>query len=359
MTVLRPVDYSSKYKSFFSLACGYSGKSVGLVGYHASYLDHLILHLQYYLKIYCDALESSAQLTNKNVEELTFLDYGCGNGMLGIFAKHCGYKKVICCDLDAGSIEAAQRLSKAMQIQIDHFVQGDVESAEAFCSNNHLKPDLVIGTDVIEHIYDLDHFFSVMKKMNSGQVNIFTTASNPGNPFKVRQLRRLQYRDEITGGYRTHINMQEDCNIIEEPYLLLRKNIIKDFAPALIESEIEKLAHYTRGKNKADIEKSISEYQVSGTLPIINEHDANTCDPLTGSWTERILPLEVYKKVYADAGFKLKIRNGFYNDLTTSVPKRWILSGLNAFISFGGKPAGIIAPFIILSGAPLEKDLRK
>ena len=47
----------------------------------------------------------------------------------------------------------------------------------------------------IEHIYDLQDFFSNIRQINPDIVSVFTTSANPENYFKVRQLKRLQLKE--------------------------------------------------------------------------------------------------------------------------------------------------------------------
>ena len=347
--------FKHKAGSFIEFARRFDASSIGLKGYQASYLNHLLSHLEYYTAIYMQVFKSALAHSEKPWHESTVVDYGCGNAMLGLFAKYCGCKTVICCDLDESSIDAAKKLSNAMNISIEAFVHGDVHSLEKILLLKNFKPGIITGTDVIEHIYDLEDFFTVLRRINSSQVNIFTTASNPANPFKVKEIRALQLRDELIGGKKVHINKQEDDLVMDEPYLMTREKMIRDFAPGLSQSEIEMLAIVTRGKRRNDIEMIVNGYSVTGAVPVIDTADTNTCDPVTGNWTERVVPLDFYSKVYNKCGFELSISNGFYNSFQGSALKKLLLKPMNSFIKNSGSFGRLFGTFYHSYRLPFRK----
>lgn len=338
-------------------------KLQGSTPYQDSYLLHIIDRLDYYIEIYLAAInfaqENKPSLPGKTI----FVDYGCGNGMLGLLAKWIGYQQVICIDHDQSSIESARGLSKATGIAIDHFIHGGINSLVEYCREHQLKPSMIIGTDVIEHIYDLEDFFAKLFILNPEQVNVFTTASNPANPFKVRQLRKLHYRDEYLGGYKRHINSLEDEAEYEKPYLEVRREILRGLDPGLNPDKLETMAHQTRGNNFKDIGIALEAFKRTGQLPVISATGTNTCEPFTGSWSERVLPLSQYQKIYQQAGFKLRLKNGFYNIYEAGFLKKKFGALLNLFQRKWGRSGRFTAPFILLAGVagakPQEKSSNK
>lgn len=331
---------------------GVRSNDIGLYGYQASYFDHLISHLPYYLKIYNHTFYNAAKIVNKNFSGLVLLDYGCGVGLLGLYAKFCRFKKVLLCDIVAENIIAAKKISEYLKISIDEFIIGDIDTVKEKCIKQNIIPDIVIGTDVIEHIYNLDHFFKTLNEINPLQINIFSTASNPDNTFKLKKIKQQQHRDEYTGGYQTHINNYVDEQEFEESFFEIRKKIIKIIWFDVRDDAAHNLAQNLRGKNKADIEFAIQKFKRDGVMPLLPaDIGSNTCDPITGSWTERVLPLSTYKKIYNDAGFHLKIKNGFYNDYNGSVLKKMAAKLINYIIVLFGGSSKIISPFIELIGS--------
>lgn len=315
---------------------------ISTVPYIQKYLGHILQHKKYYLSIYADVLHKLIKHSPKNKAAITLIDFGSGHGLLGIFAKFCGFKKVYLNDIDGKFVDASENLAGQLNIKIDGCIRGDIGYTREYFNNK--MPDAIIGTDVIEHIYDLGIFFNTIRQMNQSMVSVFTTASNPANYFKVKELKKLQLKDEWEGG-------KPGDNIFFgnsplEPFLNIRERIIKNTAAELSDTKVLELAEATRGMNERDIVSAIEQYKASGKLPVPAE-GTNTCDPLTGCWTERILSLEEYNRQYHFAGFRLGFYDGFYNIYVPGF-KKYIKKILNTGVSILGNK---VAPYIILVGS--------
>jgi hypothetical protein len=278
--------------------------------------------------------------------ELSLVDYGAGNGLLGIFAKYSGFKKVILCDLDPEFIHAAHAVSTALKVEIDLFVEGDEQILVSALEGETVHA--IAGTDVIEHVYNLDQFLSAIGKMNKDMVSVFTTASNPDNFFKCRHLRKLQIKDEFQGSHPSDFLLAGAES--HEAFIHIRANIIAAAFPELPAETLEQLKIATRGLNKPDIIESVHRYLATGYMPEVDIHSSNTCNPNTGSWTERILSIEQYYTHYEKNGFSLSIKNGFYNDKTAGI-KKYVNAGRNVITSLAGRWT---APFITLIGGAAQ-----
>lgn len=309
--------------------------------YCKKYLSHLLQHKKYYLAIYADVLDKLIRHSVKKKEDIILIDFGAGNGLLGIFAKFCGFKKVFLNDLDEKFMQASRNLSGKLKIDMDGFIAGELSSVEHYFKNE--KPDAFVGTDVIEHVYDLEVLFKRFQQMNPAMVSVFTTGSNPANYFKVRALNKIQLKDELEGGTpEQHILFGE---IALEPFIRIREKIIRKNGVGLTENDILLLARSTRGQNEQDIILSIDQYKLTGKFPLPASGN-NTCNPLNSSWTERILSFDNYYSLYSAVGFSCKIYDGFYNDhgqgLIIFVKKL-----LNAGITTFRKK---ISPYIVIVG---------
>ncbi|MCX6292900.1 MAG: methyltransferase domain-containing protein [Sphingobacteriales bacterium] len=316
-------------------------QSLAIAPYCKRYLKHLLQNTKYYLSIYAEVLEKVKKECITPIIEMHLLDYGAGNGLLGLFAKCCGFGKVSINDIDESFLSASKVLAKQMGIDIHQFILGDLDEVKKIALPE--KIDALVATDLIEHIYDLDEFVSTMKSLNPELIFVFTTGSNPENYFKVRQLMKLQLRDELIGG------SSDDALLFgheaHEPYLKIREKIIKDDAPELDENIILKLAKLTRGNNKSDIIKGVKKFKETKELPLLIKHPTNTCHPETGSWTERLMPISTYKSIFHQHQFELQISSGFYNHYQP---------GIKGFVSkFLNKTKAIVGlkldPFIILT----------
>ncbi len=320
-------------------------QSLAIAPYCKRYLNHLLQNSKYYLHIYAAVLEKVKKESIKPTVETHLLDYGAGNGLLGLFAKFCGFGKVSINDIDESFLSASKVLANQMNIDINQFVLGDLDDVKQLQLSQ--KIDALVATDLIEHIYDLDAFVSTMKSLYPDLISVFTTGSNPENYFKVRQLMKLQLRDELTGGN------AEDALLFghdaHESYLKIRENIIKDFAPELDQIIIFKLAKLTRGKTKTDIINAVKKFQETKEMPLVIDHPSNTCYPETGSWTERLVPISTYKSIFHSNHFELQISSGFYNHYQPGI-KGIALLFLNKIKSIFGLK---LDPFIFLTGKKL------
>ncbi len=309
--------------------------------YSKRYLGHLLSHQLYYLDIYASVLDNVIRHFPKHIADVTLVDYGAGNGLMGMFAKHCGVGQVVICDLDPDFVYASRVTAAALDIKIDRYITGEI--ADLVVGLQDLDVDAIAGTDVIEHIYDLDHFFSGLKKMNEQMITVFTTASNPCNFFKVKSLQRLQAKDELEGSDPADSVLAGA--VPHESFLHMREKIIRLNFPSMTDDQIMLLAKLTRGLKEDDIIDACSLFVKTGDLPV-HENSTNTCHPITGSWTERVLPLSYFEKLYEKYGFRLEVISGFYNSYIAG-PK-WVVNKiLNLVIKLTGKNT---APFITLIG---------
>jgi 2-polyprenyl-3-methyl-5-hydroxy-6-metoxy-1,4-benzoquinol methylase len=318
-------------------------EALQISAYSKRYLQYLLRHRFYFLAIYSAVLEQMLDQSHKAPAEIVLIDYGAGNGLLGLFAKFCGCPKVFLCDTDPDFINAASQTADAMNIRLDGYTTGDLVTFKSQFPDE--KIDAIIGTDVIEHIYDLNQFFTSVRMLNSSMVTVFTTASNPENYLKLKKLRSMQVHDELEGGDPSDFELAGET--AHPPFLEMRKLIIQEYDPTLEPGQVDKLASLTRGRIKEDILRAVEDLKQSGIWPVPAE-GTNTCHPLTGSWSERVLSLDTYRSIYRIHGFDLEITNGFYDSFSKN-PK----SGLNIFMNILIKIMGKkIAPFITLSGFP-------
>lgn len=317
-----------------------------MAAYPKKYLELLLQHKTYYLHIYAHVLDRLTANTNVAKERLVLVDYGAGNGMLGLFAKYCGFGRVYLNDVSGPFLEAAVQLSKQLGIEADGYIEGDIDTVRKLFKEQHM-PNAIIGTDVIEHIYNLNHFFTTIAGINPKMVTVFTTASVTSNPIKTKQLKQLQHKDELVESNAEHAIPGDE--FAGMPFIKIRGRIIKQHAPKLSRQTIDKLASATRGMNKQDILVSVNRFIEHGKMPVPPTHVTNTCDPITGSWTERLLTTKEYERIYNSAGFSLMVYNGFYNQWQGGL-KSLALNLLNKIIALPAGQGRLITPFITLVG---------
>jgi len=91
--------------------------------YPGIYLSYLLSHLEYFVKIYSAVLNQSLQLADIEIHQARVVDLGAGNGMLGLFAKFCGFKEVYINDIDHTFIEASKKLATRLSILPDNYIK--------------------------------------------------------------------------------------------------------------------------------------------------------------------------------------------------------------------------------------------
>ncbi len=298
--------------------------------YNKRYIRNLKPALAYFMRIYEDCLRRGTQGVNLPLSDLTLIDYGGGSGFLSMAAKRVGIGRVIYIDLNPLSAQTIQVLKEEAGIGPDIILQGDSKFLADWCAKHRISPQLLVATDLIEHVYDLDAFFKDLHQINGSMPLIFTTASSPFNPYVKRRLHKLM--DGCERG------------TLESPnYHTLRHRFISGRYPALTPEEVETWARNTRGMTYDDIQEAIESNRMP-TPP--GPH--NTCDPANGNWTERILPISSYKKLLAPHDLKLSVAKGFYNTYRSSRAMSLLCEGLNLLIRHSGPLGLLIAPFIIL-----------
>lgn len=332
--------FSSYSESFLNKLHNVNVETVSLSPIVKNYLQSVLQHRKYCLEIYCCVLENVVKVAEKKPEQINLLDYGCGNGLLALFAKHCGFAKVYACDYNNDFVEATIALGRQLNIELDSCFSCNEYDLLQQCKS--LQLHTIVGTDIIEHIYNPDIFLKNIYDLNANMVTVFTTASVHDNYFKRKKLYHLMQQDEFVGGSISDFNTQNPLNRL--PYVEIRKKIIQQYFPQLPESDIATLAKNTRGLRYDDIIKYVTDNNAS--LPI---HPYNTCDPLTGNFTERILTTKQYKQLYWNNGFNVKISAGFYNNNNTL--SGFVKQLINKLIALtkGTIIGRILTPFIVLT----------
>jgi DNA phosphorothioation-dependent restriction protein DptG len=99
--------------------------------------------------------------------------------------------------------------------------------------------------------------------------------------------------------------------------------------------------------NEGDV-SSNEQYLLTGRDFIVDIDQYNTCDPNTGNWTERILPLKKYQEILNRQKYQVRIKNGFYNSDRKNIFLSLIAKGINFFVRNSGRIGRVLAPYIIL-----------
>lgn len=323
-------------------------RSLPVSDYSQRYFTDYLRKLRYSLQS-CNLIISWAVAkSGKEPEQITFVDNGGGVGILSFLAKQAGIKTVIYNDIYDVATKDAAVIANALEVSVDHFCVGDADQLVSFVKENELRVDIVASRNVIEHIYNLDVYFETVKNISDGPlVLFFATTANQKNPLVDIYTKRLHRTAEYKGKKAQWGQKQRDAIL---PYLLIRKNILKDEFPGLSDPELAKLAALTRGMMKEDIILAGKKFLETKQLPKQPAHPTNTCDPFTGNWMEHLVPIDEYQRLFRNNGFEFELINGFYNTGYKMKVLNLITPVINKFIKFLGRRAIFLSPFIGLMG---------
>lgn len=290
-------------KDFVSTLRNIPLDELSISDYNKKYIRRMLPKMEYYADIYLNVIDFYCLTVDGFPYDHPVVDYGGGHGFLSILLKTLGAKHVIYVDNNPQSVAAAKAIKDHVGKGADVFICGEEEDLIEWCQNNEVKPSLLMGFDVIEHIYDLDKYFDNLFTAFPDMNHSYTTASVEKNIFKTRKLKKQMYLDE----YGTDT---------KQGYFDIRKQFIKNEFPALTDEEAHLWAADTRGMNYKDILLT-----VSLKMDVTPKDDYNTCNPETGSWTERILTEKEYRDLISRHGGGLFILPGKYNKSHKGIKK--------------------------------------
>jgi 2-polyprenyl-3-methyl-5-hydroxy-6-metoxy-1,4-benzoquinol methylase len=189
-------------------------------------------------------LYRAIRITGRQPSQVVLMDYGAGVGTLFLLAKIIGCSQVIYNDHLEDWRKSAQLLAEAVNVQIDHYIVGDIRDCLHRLYQLNLKCDLITSRNVIEHIYKLDDFFSAIHESQPKAIVFSSTTANKNNPGSVIK-HWLWHRkwEKVFRGKRTVM--------------------IERMAPDLARDRKEKLARATRGLASEDLQSAVGEYMYS------------------------------------------------------------------------------------------------
>lgn len=295
--------------------------------YSRSYILRMMPHLDYYFDIYQRCLDQMLHALGKAPAQIVMVDYGGGHGFLSLLAKARGIGRVVYLDYNPQAVETVTAIGQQVGLMPDDILQGSSSELRQWCRENGVTPDALLGMDVIEHIYRLDTFFSDLQGISPRLYQLFTTGSTPYNRRVAKRLRAVMQADEV--GHNG-----------QKGFFQQRRDFIAQHYPHLSPIQLDAWAQSTRGLVFDDILQAVE----TGSPADLSD-PYNTCDPATGSWTERILTLEQYQDIARPYGFAITLRNGFYNPYRGGL-KGLMSKALNLLIR--NSRLRSLAPFIIL-----------
>ncbi|MEO6713939.1 MAG: methyltransferase domain-containing protein [Mycobacteriales bacterium] len=320
--------------------------AVGMSEYSSRYLTEALLREGYQLNVTGHVLFRALDGLSDELESVTLVDYGGGNGLLSLLAREMGVGTIVFNDIFEGSCTDARLLAKTMGLEADHYVHGDLDALTSFLAERDLSCDVVVSYDVIEHIYDVDEHLQHLPAITSGRLRVvMASAANMLNPRRHRQLMATQRLIELQDRQPSAGHKERDALLA---YANIRAGLIRAHAPALSAADVERLTVATRGLMTGDIEAAVDRFVADGMLPQPPVHPTNTCDPLTGNWAEHLMDPYRLAADLSAAGVPCRVEAGYY--AFNSGARGVAGAVLNRAVRVTGKLGLRMAPYYVLVG---------
>jgi len=320
--------------------------------YFTSHLENLTGSLRRYGFLISWALSK----IKKPFSDTVIIDYGGGSGILSLLCKELGIGTVIYVDIFEDSCRDAEVIGNKIGSAADHYVEGDIDSLDEFLKAKHIKFDALVSYDVIEHIYDIEKFFSILSKLPHKHFSaVLASGANGRNPVLKRRLMKLHHKFEYISREPQKGHKERDSL---NAYFETRKEIIVSNFNKLTSDEIHELSIRTRGLCEGDILRTVSNYQKSGSLPSPPNHPTNTCDPSTGNWAERIMETEYLKDFLQKQKLNVSVFPGYYSAASEKRIKRTAATFLNYSIKQLGISGLMIAPYYVIHAISKNSGVR-
>jgi len=311
--------------------------------YFGSHVASIRQVLQYYTYVLCCAFSQAARAT----DDLVFIDYGGGSGLLSLLARELGVRTAIYVDIYDVSCRDAELIARSLGLPADVYLTGDIDELLAFLEERRIACDVLASVNVIEHIYDIEGFLSKLGELPGPGLSVaLSSDANDENPWERRSFARLHRRIEHEDRTRGWGHKERDSL---ESYRSIRRRLISECAADLSCEELDRLAAATRGLRAADIRARVNAYRCTGEMPEEPKHPTNTCDPRTGNWAERLLSPEYLRERLAGEGFGAEVLRGYYGASLHPL-KRLIGPCLNRLIAGLGSRGLTLSPFYVLRG---------
>jgi hypothetical protein len=246
-----------------------------------------------------------------------------------------GCKKVIYNDLLEEWKQNALLIAKAIDIDVDEYIVGDIEETLKILQEKAIVCDIITSRNVIEHIYKLDEFYKIIYNYQSNSIVYSSTTANFNNP--AMNLKHVLYHNKV-----------------EKIYLRQRIDFLQDQFKQLDSNAVKKLAEATRGYEKSELTKAINSFIAKGALPTKNYYYTNTCNINYGVWAENLLPFRIHKKMINAGNKECIIKPGFWDTHYAKPWKNKMGTFLNTIIYSNESLGFLLAPFIYIIALPKQ-----
>lgn len=277
----------------FTLLSSKDVTSLPISEYNKRYIKEYLENPTLFISLYSQFLEQSILKLDAPIEKSVFVDYGGECGILSFIACKMKFKQVIYNDIYEVSVKDVEALIKHLDLKLDLLIYGDIDNVVSEIKQQKIVPDLICSFDVLEHIYNLEEWFTKTKTLETPFSLCFMTSANGANPIVRKRLKKIHLEAEFKQKNKVFGWKERDATI---PFYKIREHIILEKAPNITNSNLEKLVKATRGLKQEDIVLVVKEFLETTKISRQPNHPTNTCDPYTGNWAERIIDLGQLKE---------------------------------------------------------------
>ena len=148
-------------------------------------------------QLYTYLLSLALRGSKKPLNEVVFVDYGGGCGILSLLAKELGVGRVVYNDIYEVSCRDLGVLEKAIGIHAEDHVCGDIDELISYLGKQNASIDAVCSYDVIEHIYDIKGYLKKLSRLGGEHLRIvFGSGANSKNPIIKWRLSKIHEESE-------------------------------------------------------------------------------------------------------------------------------------------------------------------
>lgn len=253
-------------------------------------------------------------------------------GTICLLAKALGIGSVIYSDVYDLSCRDPSILGRALALEADHYVTGELAEVISYMKANNLSCDVLASHGCIEHIYDIEQFYKHIPEIPAARLQFWpSTGANPLRPRTKRLLSQVAVRAEQQRRGKKWGHKERDA---VESFKQIRTAIIRDEGERLTTEEISILTTKTRGLREDDVRKTVRAYLQSGRMPPDPEHPTNTCDRWTGNWAERLMDPFYLSSLLCRNGLTAEVAPLYWPKDTRSTLRGSAKAGMNLFMSY-------------------------
>lgn len=297
------------------------------------------------MQLYTYLLALSLADAARPLDQMVFVDFGGGAGLLALLARELSVGTVIYIDPLEICQHDAMAIGRALGLEAKTYLSGDLDDLVKFLDDRFLLVDAFASYGSIDRMYRAGVFLRRLRRMAGGTLKlVLASPANPYNPVVRKRWIRIHRKLEADG------TGDEDAFMPGETpqgYRDLRKEIIRAAAPGLLPASVEALADQTRGLRDEDIRRCVSEFQQNGTVPYAPGHPTNTCHPKTGRWAGRLMDIAFLRDLLAGQGYDVRVLGGLYRTYP-GVSWLWLRKATNRLLSHLGGGGLVIAPYYVI-----------